>query len=105
MPQAWEGIVDPPVRTRVTRKPRATGYTMVLDKGLGMHATADLMQMARHVIDSLKLTFGTSAFYEESVLREKIALVQDAGVDIYPGGTFLEAAVAQDRISGVRAAC
>ncbi len=99
MPQAWEGIVDPPVRTRVTEKPRATGYTMVLDKGLGLHATADLMQMAAHVIDSLKLTFGTSAFYEESVLREKIALVQEAGVDIYPGGTFLEAAVAQGKVA------
>lgn len=98
MPQAWEGIVDPPVQTRVTEKPRATGYTMVLDKGLGLHATADLMQMAAHVIDSLKLTFGTSAFYEESTLREKIALVQDAGVDIYPGGTFLEAAVAQGKV-------
>ena len=97
MPQAWEGIVDPPVQTRVNAKPRATGYTMVLDKGLGMHATADLMQMAAHVIDSLKLTFGTSAFYEEDVLRQKIALVQDAGVDIYPGGTFLEAAVAQGK--------
>ena len=99
MPQAWEGIVDPPVQTRVTEKPRATGYTMVLDKGLGLHATADLMQMAAPAIDSLKLTFGTSAFYEESTLREKIALVQDAGVDIYPGGTFLEAAVAQGKVA------
>lgn len=99
MPQAWEGIVDPPVRTRVTEKPRATGYTMVLDKGMGIHGTADLMQMAAHVIDSLKLTFGTSAFYEERVLRDKISLVQDAGVDIYPGGTFLEAAVAQGKVA------
>lgn len=99
MPQAWEGIVDPPVQTRVTEKPRATGYTMVLDKGMGIHATADLLQMAAHVIDSIKLTFGTSAFYEESVLREKIALVQEAGVDIYPGGTFLEAAVAQGKVA------
>ena len=98
MPQAWEGIVEPPVRTRVTAKPRATGYTMVLDKGLGLNATADLMQMAAHVIDSLKLTFGTSAFYEEAVLREKIGLVQAAGVDIYPGGTFLEAAVVQGKL-------
>ena len=98
MPQAWEGIVEPPVRTRVAAKPRATGYTMVLDKGLGLNATADLMQMAAHVIDSLKLTFGTSAFYAESVLREKIGLVQAAGVDIYPGGTFLEAAVVQDKL-------
>ena len=99
MPQAWEGIVDPPVQTRVTEKPRATGYTMVLDKGMGIHATADLLQMASHVIDSIKLTFGTSAFYEESVLREKIAIVQEAGVDIYPGGTFLEAAVAQGKVA------
>jgi phosphosulfolactate synthase len=72
---------------------------MVLDKGMGIHATADLLQMAAHVIDSIKLTFGTSAFYEESVLREKIALVQEAGVDIYPGGTFLEAAVAQGKVA------
>lgn len=99
MPQAWDGIVDPPVQTRVTEKPRPTGYTMVLDKGLGLHATTDLMQMAAHVIDSLKLTFGTSAFYEERLLRDKIALVQDAGVDIYPGGTFLEAAVAQGKVA------
>ncbi len=98
MPQAWEGIVDPPVRSRVQDKPRATGYTMVLDKGLGLHATTDLMRMANHVIDSLKLTFGTSAFYDEAVLREKIALVEAAGVDIYPGGTFLEAAVAQGKL-------
>jgi len=105
MPQAWQGVVDIPVTTRVMQKPRSSGYTMVIDKGLGLNATADLLTMAAHVIDAVKLTFGTSAFYEEDVLRRKIALVREAQVDIYPGGTFLEVAVAQARAKEYLARC
>jgi phosphosulfolactate synthase len=72
---------------------------MVLDKGLGLSATQDLMDTAAQAIDFLKLSFGTSAFYSEKVLREKIERVQAAGVGIYPGGTFLEVTVWQDRYS------
>jgi phosphosulfolactate synthase len=80
-------------------KPRTNGFTMVLDKGLGCHTTSDLMDVAADYIDSLKLTFGTSAFYDEQILREKVEIVTGAGVDIYPGGTFLEVAVWQDRLT------
>jgi phosphosulfolactate synthase len=70
---------------------------MVLDKGLGPRATEDLMATAADYIDSLKFTFGTSAFYDEMILREKVEIVTGAGVDIYPGGTFLEVSVWQNR--------
>ncbi|MGQ9457024.1 MAG: phosphosulfolactate synthase [Anaerolineae bacterium] len=94
--RAWEGVFSMPVQGRST-KPRTHGYTMVIDKGLGLNATRDLMDTAADYIDALKQTFGTSAFYSERLLREKIGLVRGAGVDIYPGGTFLEVAVAEGR--------
>jgi phosphosulfolactate synthase len=94
--KAWEGVFDMPQPGR-SMKPRSTGFTMVLDKGLGCNLTQDLMDTAADYIDSLKLTFGTSAFYDESVLRQKVEIVTGAGVDIYPGGTFLEVTVWQGR--------
>lgn len=94
--KAWEGVFRMPEPGR-SMKPRSMGYTMVLDKGLGPRATEDLMATAADYIDSLKFTFGTSAFYDENILREKVQIVRNAGVDVYPGGTFLEVAVWQDR--------
>jgi phosphosulfolactate synthase len=95
-PNAWDDIFTMPEPGR-SAKPRTNGFTMVLDKGLGARSTLDLMDTAADQIDFLKLSFGTSAFYTEKVLREKIELVRAAGVHIYPGGTFLEVTVWQDR--------
>jgi phosphosulfolactate synthase len=78
-------------------KPRSSGYTMILDKGFGPRGTEDLMATASDYIDSLKFTFGTSALYDERILCEKARIVRSAGVDVYPGGTFLEVAVWRDR--------
>jgi len=44
-------------------------------------------------IDIIKLTFGTSAFYEREFLTEKIRLLTTAHIDVMPGGTFLEVAL------------
>ena len=94
--KAWEGVFRMPEPGR-SMKPRSSGFTMLLDKGLGPRATEDLMATAADYVDFLKFSFGTSAFYDEEVLREKVEIVTGAGVDIYPGGTFLEVAVWQDR--------
>ena len=96
MTKAWEGVFRMPQPGR-SMKPRTNGFTMVLDKGLGHHATEDLMATAADYIGFVKFSFGTSAFYEERVLREKVEIVTGAGVDIYPGGTFLEVTVWQNR--------
>jgi phosphosulfolactate synthase len=94
--KAWAGVFRMPQPGR-SLKPRSDGFTMVLDKGLGRNATEDLMATAADYIDFVKFSFGTSAFYDEKVLREKVEIVTGAGVDIYPGGTFLEVTVWQDR--------
>jgi phosphosulfolactate synthase len=36
-------------------KPRITGLTSILDKGLGLHAVQDLVQLAGPYIDVVKL--------------------------------------------------
>ena len=89
MTKAWEGVTEMPVRGR-SSKPRTTGLTMVIDKGIGMNHLKDLVQTSGEYIDILKLTFGTSAFYEREFLMEKIQLVMAADIEVMPGGTFLE---------------
>lgn len=76
-------------------KPRNKGLTMVIDKGLGLAATRDLLDCMGDSIDLVKLGFGTALMYPEGLLQRKIALIREAGVDVYPGGTLLEIAFLQ----------
>lgn len=92
--KAWAEIFDFPLPGRCP-KPRHLGQTMVIDKGLGLSETSDLLDLAADYIDYIKLGFGTSAFYSTKLLQDKIKLVKSYGVDIYPGGTFFEVALLQ----------
>ncbi|MCX7974452.1 MAG: phosphosulfolactate synthase [Candidatus Aminicenantes bacterium] len=95
--KAWAGIIEAPVANRST-KPRKVGLTMVIDKGLGLGQTQDLISTAGDYIDLVKLTFGTSAFYDYDLLKKKIELFEKAEIKVMPGGTFLEVALWQDRL-------
>ncbi|MDN5348458.1 MAG: phosphosulfolactate synthase [Clostridia bacterium] len=94
---AWQGVLDFPLSGR-KQKPRRTGLTMVIDKGLGLTEMRDLLEMAAPYIDFIKLGFGTSVFYPAKILAEKIRLVKSYGVDIFPGGTFLEVSLFQGKL-------
>lgn len=93
----WEGIICFPLKERI-QKPRDTGITMVIDKGMGLTETADLLRICSPYIDFIKLGFGTSALYPPEILEEKVCLIKSFGVDVYPGGTFLEVAVLQGKM-------
>lgn len=69
------------------------GVTMVIDSGLGLAATRDILSVAGQWIDHWKLSFGTSALMPENLLREKLALIRSAGLLVFPGGTLFESAV------------
>lgn len=97
MANAWEKVFEMPVPGR-SKKPRQSGFTMVIDKCLGVRQTEDLMELAGDWIDDIKLTFGTSAFYSADVLQKKNEIIRAAGVDVMPGGTFLEVAIWQGRV-------
>src|SRR5690554_2625518 len=91
---AWHSVVELP-ETRRLVKPRTSGITMVIDKGLGLRETLDLMEMAADHIDFLKIGFGSSALYPSKLMREKIALAKEYNIEVYPGGTLFEIAVFQ----------
>ncbi|MDX9942990.1 MAG: phosphosulfolactate synthase [Bacteroidales bacterium] len=70
-------------------KPRNTGVTMVMDKGLSLRQAEDLMDTAGHLIDFLKLGFGTSVFTRN--VKEKVKVYRAAGTKVFVGGTLFEA--------------
>lgn len=96
MHNPWQDIIRYPLGQRLA-KPRKKGLTMVMDKGLGPHELSALLEMAGEHLDFLKLGFGTSALYNEELLKTKIRLCQEYHVKIYPGGTLMEVAYLQGR--------
>lgn len=93
-----EGLSDPS-GSRQT-KPRAKGRTMIIDKGIGIHAFEDLLTTSGQYIDIVKFGFGTSPLYPPEVLRKKIEAASKYGIAVIPGGTLLEAAVRLDVVPG-----
>jgi len=84
---------DLPLIPERSKKPRSKGLTMVMDKGLTLSEAGNLLEGNGHLIDIVKLGFGTSLFTPN--LKEKIKLFQDGGCKVYPGGTLFEAFIAR----------
>ncbi|PTX53912.1 phosphosulfolactate synthase [Melghirimyces profundicolus] len=93
----WErGLLDPSLERE--GKPRTNGLTMMIDKGMGVSAFRDILELASDYIDFIKLGFGTAILTPVPVLREKLNLAREHRVHLYPGGTFFEAAHVQGRM-------
>jgi phosphosulfolactate synthase len=72
-----------------TAKPRNSGLTMVMDKGLSIREAEDFMSVGSEYTDFVKLGFGTSIITPG--FDKKIQLYKNAGVIPYFGGTLFEA--------------
>ena len=94
MTQAWHDVFKE-LNAR-KRKPRETGISMIFDKCHGPNAVGDHLHLFGEYVDHWKLSFGTSALLEESILREKIAAMRAHDITVYPGGTLTEVAMARD---------
>jgi phosphosulfolactate synthase len=77
-------------------KPRTTGLTHVLDKGLGPSQVQDLLAVAADSIDIVKLGWGTAAV--TTSLPEKVAVYREAGIPVCLGGTLLEVVLKQGKL-------
>lgn len=80
-----------------TERPRTSGLTMVMDKGLSLRQAEDFLSGSSDYVDFIKLGFGTSLVTKN--LKEKIKLYQNAGMKVYLGGTLLEAFIIRDKVS------
>lgn len=95
--RAWDDILRDPLSGRVAKPRTDRGLTMLIDSGIGLRETHDLVEIAGSYIDFVKLGFGTSKLYPSSILRDKIRLLKSHQIEVYPGGTFLEAAILQNK--------
>ncbi|MFL5754344.1 MAG: phosphosulfolactate synthase [Bacteroidia bacterium] len=85
---------DLPHLPKRTVKPRKSGITMVMDKGLSLQQAEDFIDNCGDYVDYVKLGFGTSLLTKN--LKEKIKIYHDAGMRVYLGGTLFEAFIIRD---------
>ncbi len=78
-----------------TEKPRQSGLTMVMDKGISIRQAEDMMETSADYIDYVKLGFGTSVVTKN--IKEKIKLYQKNNIKVYLGGTLFEAFVIRNK--------
>src|SRR4051812_34819222 len=83
-----------------TLKPRESGYTMVMDKGLSLREAEDFVSAATEYTDIVKLGWATS--YVTPNLKEKIQVYKNAGIPTYFGGTVFEAFIIRNQFDDYR---
>ena len=76
-------------------KPRESGLTMVMDKGLSCRQAEDFLEVAADKTDIIKLGFGTSTVTPS--LSRKLEIYQEADIPVYFGGTLFEAYVIRNQ--------
>jgi len=83
-----------------TKKPRVSGYTMAMDKGLSLREVEDFVSVAGDYVDVVKLGWATS--FVTPQLEEKVAIYHQANIPVYFGGTLFEAFVVRNQFDDYR---
>lgn len=84
-------------------KPRKSGITMVMDKGLSIEEAKNFLSVAPPHVDIIKLGFGTS--FVTPNLREKIEVYKSFNLPVYFGGTLFEAFLIRNQFEDFIAVC
>jgi phosphosulfolactate synthase len=88
-----QDFLDLPARTG---KPRETGITHVIDRGLSLAEVDGMVEVAGEFIDIVKLGWGTAL--ATGNLEPKLARYRAHDLPVVLGGTLTEIAIAQDRL-------
>ncbi|MBN2743310.1 MAG: phosphosulfolactate synthase [Marinilabiliaceae bacterium] len=72
-------------------KPRQSGVTMMMDKGLSLREAEDFCSVSGEYTDLVKFGFGTSLICNN--VADKLNVYRQAGIETYFGGTLFEAFV------------
>ena len=81
-------------------KPRNSGITMIMDKGLSPREAENLVEAGSEYIDIIKMGFGSA--YVTLNLQRKLDIYRNAGIPVYFGGTLLEAFILRDKFDDYR---
>ncbi|MDB5014339.1 MAG: phosphosulfolactate synthase [Daejeonella sp.] len=81
-------------------KPRESGLTMVMDKGLSIRQVEDFLEVSGNHTDIVKLGWATS--YVTPNLDDKLKAYLNAGIPTYFGGTLFEAFIIRNQFDDYR---
>lgn len=81
-------------------KPRESGTTMMMDKGLSIREVEDFIEASGDITDIAKFGFGTA--FVTNNLEEKVKLYKSAGIRPYFGGTLFELFIARNSFDDFR---
>lgn len=81
-----------------TAKPRRSGITHAIDRGMAIRDLESLLDVAGAYLDVWKFGWGTA--YLDPGIGEKLALLAAHGVSSCTGGTLFEVAWSQDAVGG-----
>ncbi|MFT3904083.1 MAG: phosphosulfolactate synthase [Niabella sp.] len=84
-------------------RPRTSGLTMVMDKGLSVEEAKNFMSSCSPHVDLVKLGFGTS--YVTPNLEKKIAVYKEHDIPVYFGGTLFEAFLVRNQVDDYISIC
>jgi phosphosulfolactate synthase len=85
------------------KKPRQSGITMVMDKGLSVNEAQNFLSVSHPHVDIIKLGFGTS--FVTPNLTEKLEVHQSYNIPIYFGGTLFEAFLIRNQFDDYLKVC
>jgi phosphosulfolactate synthase len=85
------------------QKPRMSGITMVMDKGLSVNEAKNFMSVSHPHVDIVKLGFGTS--FVTPNLEEKLEVYRSYDIPVYFGGTLFEAFLIRNQFDDYLEVC
>jgi phosphosulfolactate synthase len=86
-----------------TARPRKSGLTIVIDRGVPTDYFKDVIRSYGHLIDLIKLGWGTALVTEQ--LQEKVNFAHQNQVGAFFGGTFFEKALLQGELEAYEELC
>ena len=89
MTNAPFAFVELPAK-RSTQKPRKSGLTMMIDDGMPLGMTEDVVRLSGDYIDLAKIKTGTARLYPREALKEKLGIYQKRQIRPFIGGQFHE---------------
>jgi phosphosulfolactate synthase len=84
-------------------KPRQSGITMVMDKGLSVEEARNFLSVSSPHVDMVKLGFGTS--YVTPNLTQKLEVYRSHDMPVYFGGTLFEAFLIRNQFEDYISIC
>jgi phosphosulfolactate synthase len=84
-------------------KPRQSGLTMVMDKGLSVEEAKNFLSVAHPHVDIVKLGFGTS--FVTPNLEAKLEVYRSYDIPVYFGGTLFEAFLIRNQFEDYISVC